>query len=639
MAVPPAFRSGALAALSVRSAGSGRWFRPLRSGRAGLVLACLGAWALGTVAPVEASRIYDPVILPEARYVAPLSPWPQASYRVKDFTLHKKGAYYHLFYTRVQRFVPHHWSDGTRTLLNETTFGHALSANLETWFDADTVFSVSRDTTRWDAHHLWAPTLFEHEDTTWMYFTGVRDRQETNAPSSWQPRWQVIGAAYSTDPLLLQWVRLPDPLWAPCPQAGLPGVGWALCSPTLPGINADFRDPYVLPPSAGTSEPFLLYSTARPRTDQYNYVAGVAQADGPRGPWTDLGALWDTYYPPVNSKVESPHVFRRGSDWHLLFTGDDWTTGIAWHTSHNSPVGPWMTRPSLNVLLKDRPDSPYEFSLEPEAWFASEHFSEPAPSGTAEYLAVVHSYDAPPLYNPPAPDPPEDISIIEFRHMQWDAEGFAFTLLGPNPVRSLTLSDATVVPGQTVDLVFRCAGGAGRVADLAVTLVAGGQSVEVDPVDVGLPASVPLGDPNVRIPWTVRGAGFNPPLHLTVRVVSQPMRAGIELEVFPGGGTVDVEPIHRRLRMVARGAPGQGLAAGGHALEVELPAATRARIALYDVSGRHVRGLVDGPLAEGTSTHRWDGRDDAGRAVPGGLYFARLTTAFGARTTRLLALR
>ena len=68
--------------------------------------------------------------------------------------------------------------------------------------------------------------------------------------------------------------------------------------------------------------------------------------------------------------------------------------------------------------------------LEPEAWFASEHFSEATPSGTAEYLAVVHSYDAPAAYNPP-PGLPDDISLIEFRRMVWDPDGFAFTLLGP----------------------------------------------------------------------------------------------------------------------------------------------------------------------------------------------------------------
>jgi subtilisin family serine protease len=51
--------------------------------------------------------------------------------------------------------------------------------------------------------------------------------------------------------------------------------------------------------------------------------------------------------------------------------------------------------------------------------------------------------------------------------------------------------------------------------------------------------------------------------------------------------------------------------------------ATVADIRLYDVSGRLVRTLR---LARGGhGTEEWDGRDESGRLVPAGLYFARLT--------------
>ncbi|MEO6463532.1 MAG: FlgD immunoglobulin-like domain containing protein, partial [Candidatus Eisenbacteria bacterium] len=462
--------------------------------------------------------------------------------------------------------------------------------------------------------------------------------------SGWYPRWQVLGAAWSTDPLLQQWTRLPNPVWAPCPEAGLPGVNWALCNPTQFARAADFRDPFVLPPRPGSNDSWLLYYTARPRTDQYNYVAGVAQASGPRGPWADLGALWDTYYPSLNSKIESPHVFRRGNQWHLLFTGDDGTTGIAWHTSTGSPVGPWTNRPSLNVFLKDAKDHPYEFALEPEAWFGSEHFTEVTPSGTAEYLAVVHSYDAPAIYNAPAPATPEDISIVEFRRMEWDPEGFGFILDGPNPVRSLAIDDAQVQPGQEVELTFFCEGGTGRFADLAATILVDGQTIEVDPTDLGLPARVALEDPQARVPWTVGMGGFQPPFRVTLSVASQPLRAGLTLEV-EGGQTTDVGPIVRgapgeaQLRLAVRGANAFSAAAGEVlVLELELPAAGAARVDLYDVGGRLVRGLLDDTAPAGVSTVRWDGRDDGGRPVPGGLYFARLSTALGSRSARLIAL-
>lgn len=613
-----------------------------RSARAlafAVVLGASGVVSLLCARPGEGARTYHPGLVPKARYVAPLAYWPEPSYRAKDFSLIRKGDWYHLFYTRVQRFTADHWSDGNRVVLNERTLGHAVSPDLETWLEMDTVLTVSGGTTSWDAHHLWAPTVVEHEGTTWMFFTGVRDRNESATGSDWLPRWQVLGAAYSTDPLLLEWIRLPWPVWSPCGEYGLPGVGWALCNPTLPRGTADFRDPFVLPPVPGSGDPWLLYYTARPRTDQFNYVVGVAHAPGPRGPWTDLGALWDTYYPPLNSKIESPHVFRRGTDWHLMFTGDDSTTGIAWHISHNSPIGPWTTQPSLLSMLEDSPDHPYEFDLEPEAWFASEYFSEPTATGTAEYLAVVHSYNATAEYNPPPPAAGEDISIIEFRRMEWLPDG-TFALSGPNPVRSLAASASDVEVGGTIDLSVASIGGNGRSVEFATSVLVGGQEFAVDPSTVGLPTSVPLVDPVTVLPWTVAGTPFGSPASVRVRVANQPLRAEVTVALHGSAGSADPEPappIRRApptggVRLAARLGPAP-------ALELDLPAAGRVRIALFDATGRHVRTLVDQSLEAGRTTWTWDGRDAAGRPVPRGLYFARLDSPFGERTARLLALR
>ena len=51
-------------------------------------------------------------------------------------------------------------------------------------------------------------------------------------------------------------------------------------------------------------------------------------------------------------------------------------------------------------------------------------------------------------------------------------------------------------------------------------------------------------------------------------------------------------------------------------------------VALYDLSGRRVRVLFAGEEANGRYTDKaWDGRDDQGRAVPPGLYIARVFVA------------
>ncbi len=610
------------------------------------VLAVLAALALLTcgAGSVALARTYDPSILPRAHYVAPLAPYPAASYRAKDFSVIKQGDWYHLFYTRVQRFSPTHWSDGTQTILNETSLGHAMSPDLETWFEVDTVLTVSRVPGAWDEHHVWAPTIVEQDGVTWMLYTAVRDRQESANPADWIPRWQVIAAAYSTDPLLSTWVRYFDPVWQPCASAELPGVSWALCTPNAGSPSADFRDPYVLAPVEGSGDPWLLFHTARVRWDSSNYVAGVASGPGPAGPWSDLGALWDTYYPPINSKVESPHVFRRGTDLHLLFSGDDGSTGIAWHTSHGSPLGPWTTRPRLNEFLKDTPDLPYQFNLEPEAWFASEQWSETSASGPVDYLAVVHSYDAPPQYNPAPPAIGEDISVIEFRRIVWAEDGSSFHLVAPNLARALRVSAEVARLDDELTLEIDSEGGTGERVVLAVTVEANGRVVTVDPGAVGLPTEVVLADPTTVVPWTIAEGGLGLPLDIRVAIANQPMRPAATVSLR--GGTGEAELPAEDLPIV-RSTPSRDprlfshSAVGGPTAELglDLPMAGRARISLYEVTGRLVRTLVDDDLAAGESTWRWDGLDTQGRPARRGLYFARLTTEQGAATARVLLAR
>ena len=61
------------------------------------------------------------------------------------------------------------------------------------------------------------------------------------------------------------------------------------------------------------------------------------------------------------------------------------------------------------------------------------------------------------------------------------------------------------------------------------------------------------------------------------------------------------------------------------ALSFEVSGPQAVDLAIFDARGRRVRTLLEGSaVAAGTMTLTWDGRDDAGRNVPGGVYFARL---------------
>ncbi len=59
-------------------------------------------------------------------------------------------------------------------------------------------------------------------------------------------------------------------------------------------------------------------------------------------------------------------------------------------------------------------------------------------------------------------------------------------------------------------------------------------------------------------------------------------------------------------------------------LRIENDASRRIRLEVVDVSGRHLRLLADRVFADGSHELTWDGRDDSGRPLPTGLYFARL---------------
>jgi hypothetical protein len=50
------------------------------------------------------------------------------------------------------------------------------------------------------------------------------------------------------------------------------------------------------------------------------------------------------------------------------------------------------------------------------------------------------------------------------------------------------------------------------------------------------------------------------------------------------------------------------------------------RLAVYDMNGRVVRTLVDGPRSAGEHAVTWDGRNSAGTPVASGMYFYRLAT-------------
>jgi probable HAF family extracellular repeat protein len=76
--------------------------------------------------------------------------------------------------------------------------------------------------------------------------------------------------------------------------------------------------------------------------------------------------------------------------------------------------------------------------------------------------------------------------------------------------------------------------------------------------------------------------------------------------------------------------------AGPARLEFDLPAASRAHLEVFDLSGRRVREVADGWFAAGRSGVTWDGLDSQGRRPAAGVYWASLTVD-GRRWTKTIA--
>jgi subtilisin-like proprotein convertase family protein len=74
-------------------------------------------------------------------------------------------------------------------------------------------------------------------------------------------------------------------------------------------------------------------------------------------------------------------------------------------------------------------------------------------------------------------------------------------------------------------------------------------------------------------------------------------------------------------------------------ISFSLPQAGLARLEIFDVTGRLVRTLVNGPMAAGAHAASWDGRDESRQAVAAGIYFYRLSAGEETRIKRMSLIR
>ena len=71
------------------------------------------------------------------------------------------------------------------------------------------------------------------------------------------------------------------------------------------------------------------------------------------------------------------------------------------------------------------------------------------------------------------------------------------------------------------------------------------------------------------------------------------------------------------------------------------PSAANGSVSLeiFDLGGRKVAQLVGGRMTPGAHVETWNGLSDGGKPVESGVFFARLTTADGQRTQKMVLLK
>lgn len=158
--------------------------------------------------------------------------------------------------------------------------------------------------------------------------------------------------------------------------------------------------------------------------------------------------------------------------------------------------------------------------------------------------------------------------------------------------------------------------------------------------DVGVYVSNDLG-----VSWAKLGAGL--PLSVVVDLeLHEPTRALIAGTHGRSSFRLDLDEAVDAPEIAAGDAAGVRLAPptpnpsrGASRLSFAVPRATNARLTLHDVHGRQVRTLFEGDIAAGPTDVTWDGRDDGGRLVAAGVYFARLEAAGEVRTMKVTRTR
>ncbi len=74
-------------------------------------------------------------------------------------------------------------------------------------------------------------------------------------------------------------------------------------------------------------------------------------------------------------------------------------------------------------------------------------------------------------------------------------------------------------------------------------------------------------------------------------------------------------------------------------ISFNMPAGADSKLDVYNVRGQKIKTLLSRHAQYGLNTVVWNGDDDKGNKVSGGIYFYRLTNEFGSQTRKMVLMK
>ena len=352
--------------------------------------------------------------------------------------------------------------------------------------------------------------------------------------------------------------------------------------------------------------------------------------------------------PARSLRTNAPFELKLQPGWNLVATPFDFPT--AWpavqkpesvennlwafdgtkYVDQQNTLQPWQ-----GYFLRNLDSQPQTISIAPAAangankatavdWQAQLRVSDGEFSDEANYLGVAaragENWDSHDLSEPPTIG--EHVSLY-FDHHDWPRYGGKFTRDFRPPgdgVQQWSFVIAVSRPGLPVALRWNLSGNFPADRIFILQDIAGNLRREIQPAE------------------------FHPEANYTFRATAQPRRfiwwAGKKEQLAEAGALQNLIPAAFELAPSYPNPLRLAELPQAGVIRFGLPNAGTVRLTIFDLAGRTVRKLVNGEsLNAGYHEVRWNGRDDAGRAVTAGIYIYRLEAANFSASHKLILLR